>query len=106
MIYSMDWDDSHIRQVPETLRGAGLTAKLAKCMLGADECCYLGHIVGKGRVRPEEAKVSAMKLFVQPRTKRDIRTFLGLAGYYHRFIKVFSTRAAALSDITRRRQRS
>ncbi len=48
-------------------------------------CTYIGHVVGKGQVRPMKAKVKAVKEFKQPKTKKDVQAFLGLCGYYRRF---------------------
>ena len=67
-------------------RDAGLTVKKKKCVFGAEECTFLGHTVGRGRVRPEMAKVAAIKDFERPKSKKDVRAFLGLAGYYRCFI--------------------
>lgn len=46
------------------------------------ECAYLGHIVEKGKIKPEIAKIEAVQRFKQPITKKDMRAFLGLVGYY------------------------
>ena len=61
---------------------------------------FLGHLVGQGRISPQESKIMAIKNFWQPRTKKDLRAFLGLAGYYRRFVPDFSTTTACLSDLT------
>ena len=65
-------------------------------------CIYLGHVVGNGLVQPTECKVEAVKTFKQPKTKKDIRSFLGLCGYYRKFIPNFSSIATSLSDLTRK----
>lgn len=65
-------------------------------------CAYLGHIVGGGEVHLEDAKVAAIREFTIPRTKKDVRSFLGLAGYYRRFIPQFATLTANLTDLTRK----
>jgi hypothetical protein len=65
-------------------------------------CSYLGHVVGGGKVGMDIAKTEAIRNFHRPRTKKDVRAFLGLAGYYRRFIPDFSTITAPLSDLTRK----
>lgn len=65
------------------------------------ECSYLGHVVGSGRVCPELAKVEAVKNFELPTTKTAVRSFLGLTGYYRKFIPDYATLAAPLTDLTR-----
>ena len=106
IIFSKSWEQhlDHLKEVLQKLRQAGLTAKMRKCIWAARECSFLGHVVGRGRVRPERAKIAAVQEFAQPRTKKDIRSFLGLAGYYRRFLPEFSSTSAVLSDLTRKDQ--
>ena len=66
------------------------------------ESGFLGHTVGRGFIRPQEAKLDAVANFQRPRTKKNIQAFLGLVGYYRRFIKDFSSMAARLTDQTRK----
>lgn len=102
VIFSSTWTEHlvHLREVLDIFRDAGLTVKKGKCTFAAGECTFLGHTVGQGKVRPDTAKVRAVKEFQLPRTKRNVRAFLGLAGYYRRFIHNFSSIAAPLSDLT------
>ena len=76
--------------------------KERKCTFGSGSCIYLGHVVGNGLVQPMECKVEAVKTFKQLKTKKDVRSFLGLCGYYRKFIPNFSSIATPLSDLTRK----
>ena len=58
--------------------------------------------LGGGVVRPEEDKVKAVKDFPTPKTKKEVRSFLGLAGYYRKFIPNFASIAAVLTDLTKK----
>ena len=104
VVYSDTWEAHchHLRQVLQRLSNNGLTAKLAKCQLGMQKCVYLGHVVGNGQVCPEESKLKAVESFAVPATKRQVRAFLGLTGYYRRFIPDYATLAAPLTDLTRK----
>ncbi|KAK8769088.1 hypothetical protein V5799_014447 [Amblyomma americanum] len=103
-IFSASWSEhmAHLRAVLTRLREAGLTVKAPKCQLAQAEVVYLGHVIGQGRRRPSEIKVAAVRDFPQPRTKTDIRSFLGVAGYYQRYIPRYSDIAAPLTDALRK----
>ena len=93
VIYSSTWEEHllQLRSILLRLRKAGLTAKPSKCKLAARQCVYLGHVVGNGEVRPEVSKIKAVADFPCPETKKDVRAFLGLSGYYRRFIADYAT---------------
>ena len=101
IIFSSSWSDhlSHVRQVLERLKAAGLTVK---CHFGKRECTYLGHCIGNGLVKPAQSKLDALEAVTTPTTKRQVRAFLGLAGYYRRFIPDFSSIATPLTDLLRK----
>ena len=104
VIHSTSWDD-HVRHLHEILRRlgqAGLTVKPKKCQIAMSQCTYLGHVVGNGEVRPEESKVKAVEDFPTPKTKKQVRAFLGLTGYYRKFIKNYAEKAMALTNLTRK----
>ena len=105
VVFSTSWEEhlEHVRAVLRRLRSAGLTAKPAKCQFGMADCVYLGHVVGSGTVRPELSKVEAVETFPKPETKKQVRAFLGLTGYYRKFIPDYSTIATPLTDLTRKR---
>ena len=66
------------------------------------ECTYLGHVVGNGVVKPVEDKLKAIDQFPQPRTKKQIKSFPRLTGYYCRFIPNYVTIAVPLANMTRK----
>ena len=92
----------HVRNVLEKLRQAGLTVKQKKCQFATARCAYLGHVIGSGEVRPEHSKLQAVKGFLTPATKKEVRAFLGLTGYYRRFIADYANKAVALTVLTKK----
>ena len=104
VIFSETWDDhiQHVREVLKRLREYKLTAKPTKCQFGMHECVYLGHVVGNGQVKPDPEKLSAVKNYLVPKTKKGVRSFLGLTGYYRRFIADYAKLALPLSDLTKK----
>lgn len=104
VVFSNSWEE-HLRHLGDVLRRvqeAGLTIHPLKCALAREEVQYLGHVIGRGVIRPQVDKVQAVLDCPRPRTKKDIRSFLGLVGWYRRFVPNFSRRAAPLSDLTRK----
>ena len=104
VVYSESWKEhlDHLAQVLARLREAGLTAKPSKCNFAMSQCVYLGHIVGNGRVQPETSKVQSVEHWPTPETKKQVRAFLGLTGYYRKFIPNYASTAAPLTDLTRK----
>ena len=104
IIHSGTWENhlNHMEIVFEKLREAGLKVKERKCTFGSGSCINLGHVVGNGLVQPMDCKVKAVKTFKQPKTKKDVRSFFGLCGYYRIFIPNFSSIAKPLSDLTKK----
>ncbi|XP_078241957.1 uncharacterized protein LOC144586866 [Pogona vitticeps] len=74
-----------------------------KLQLGSPEIKYLGHMVGGGVIKPLEAKIEAVRDWPRPNTKKKVKSFLGLVGYYRKFIPRFSEIAAPLTDLTRKK---
>ncbi|XP_044843600.1 uncharacterized protein LOC123349509, partial [Mauremys mutica] len=104
VIYSRHWEDhlNRVAAVLRTLREAGLTANPKKCRIAWQETTYLGYTVGGGRIRPLVGKVQALADCPTPTTKRQVRQFLGLAGYYRRFIPQFASIAAPLTELLKK----
>ncbi|KAI8510586.1 hypothetical protein Bbelb_115020 [Branchiostoma belcheri] len=101
-IFSDGWDEHllHLREIFTRLRNARLTVKPSKCHFAMKVVPLLGHVAGGGVVRPDEEKVRAVKEFPRPSTKKEVRAFLGLTGYYRRFIPQYADLAAPLTDLT------
>ena len=104
VIFSDDWESHliHLRDVLGTLKHANLTAKPSKCSFGQTHVSYLGHIVGSGQVKPQQTKIDAIEKWDKPKTKTDVKSFLGVTGYYRKFIANYADTAAPLSDLTRK----
>ncbi|XP_061361978.1 uncharacterized protein LOC133305749 [Gastrolobium bilobum] len=90
------------RLVLECLRKHQLYAKRSKCSFGQEEIGYLGHIVGAQGVRPNTEKIQAIMDWQSPTTLKQLRGFLGLAGYYRKFVRDFSQIAAPLTALLRK----
>lgn len=81
-------------------QSAGLTINPAKCAFAKSETEYLGYVIGNGVVKPQVKKIEALESCGLPKTRKELRGFLGMAGFHQRFIPHFSTRAAPLTDMT------
>ncbi|CAM4376777.1 unnamed protein product [Lepidochelys olivacea] len=105
-IFSDSWADhlEHLQKVLERIRQAGLTVKAKKCQIGLNRVTYLGHQVGQGTISPLQAKVDAIQKWPVPKSKKQVQSFLGLAGYYRRFVPPYSQIAAPLTDLTKKKQ--
>ncbi len=101
VIFSNDWTEhlSLLRTVFERLERASLTINLSKCVFGQATVTYLGKCVGNGQVKPVEEKVAAITNFPVPITRRELRRFLGMIGYYRSFCKNFATVVTPLTDL-------
>ena len=103
MDYTTKWPEAFaLKQVFERLQAAGLCIKKKKCSFAVNNCIYLGHVVGGGKIKPMDCKIQAVRMYKQPKTKNQVRAFLGLCGYYRRFIPSFSTIANPLTELTQK----
>ena len=92
---------SHIRLVFKKLKAANLSMKKSKCNFFSKEMQYLGHILSATGIRPLPSKTHAIQHMNPPMTPKQVRDFLGLVGYYRKFIKRFTKIAKPLTLLTR-----
>lgn len=93
---------SNLKEVFEKLSKAGLKLKPKKCHLMQKEISFLGHVVSREGVRTDPMKISSIKEMPRPKTVTQVRSFLGLASYYRKFIENFSKIAKPLFDLTKK----
>lgn len=101
LIYGSTWEE-HLRAVTlvtDRLREAGFLLQAKKCRVAVKEVEFLGHIVSRDGIHPDPAKIAKLKDFPVPRDVKSLRAFLGLAGYYRRFIKDFATTSSPLTEL-------
>ncbi|KAD6119124.1 hypothetical protein E3N88_10395 [Mikania micrantha] len=104
LIYSKSPKDheQHLTQILALLKHEKLYAKFSKCEFWLREVQFLGHIISEKGIQVDPSKIEAIKRWETPTTPTEIRQFLGLAGYYRRFIRNFSKIALPLTMLTQK----
>ncbi|GKC21070.1 putative reverse transcriptase domain-containing protein, partial [Tanacetum coccineum] len=92
----------HLGLVLELLKKEKLYAKFSKCEFWLREVQFLGHVINGDGIHVDPSKIKAVKNWEAPRTPSEVRSFLGLAGYYRRFIENFSKIAKPLTVLTQK----
>ncbi|GJT63120.1 putative reverse transcriptase domain-containing protein [Tanacetum coccineum] len=107
LIYSKTKEDHevHLGLVFELLRNEKLYAKFSKCEFLLQEVHFLGHVVNQNGIQVDPSKIEAVKNWKTPTTPYEIRSFLGLASYYRRYIANFSKIAKPLTSLTQKNQK-
>lgn len=86
----------------QRLAETGLTARPTKCLLAYQKLEFLGHTVSQGYTSPDPKNVEKLKQATRPQTKKDVRSFVSLCGFYQKYIKNFNAIAAPLTDVTKK----
>ncbi|GJZ50098.1 putative nucleotidyltransferase, ribonuclease H [Tanacetum coccineum] len=107
LIYSRTKEEHevHLKLVLELLRKEKLYAKFSKCEFWLQEVHFLGHVVNQSGIHVDPSKIEVVKNWKAPTTPSEVRSFLGLAGYYRRFIVNFSKIAKPLTSLTQKNQK-
>lgn len=104
VVFSNSWEEhlSHLQTVLHKIEEAGLIIHPDKCSVAKQKSQYLGFVLGKGVIRPQVGKVEAVKLAERPQTKSQVKSFMGLVGWYSRFIPCLSTISAPFTNLTKK----
>eukprot|EP00253_Pinus_taeda_P021889 PITA_21889 len=104
LIYSCTWVAhlQHVDLLLQLLRNQKLFVKTSKCSFGMAEVDYLGHIVGREGVKVDPKKIQEMQEWPQPKTLKSLRRFLGLTGYYRKFVCNYGRIAKPLTQLLKK----
>ncbi|GJY95681.1 putative reverse transcriptase domain-containing protein [Tanacetum coccineum] len=104
LIYSKDEreHEEHLKVILELLKKEKLYAKFSKCEFWIPKVQFLGHVIDSRGIHVDPAKIESIKDWASPKTPTEIRQFLGLAGYYRRFIEGFSKIAKSMTKLTQK----
>jgi len=104
LIYSPSWQLhlEHLELVLQLLQQHQLFAKFSKCCFGLRQVDYLGHTISGAGITMETAKVIVVLNWQSPKTVKQLRAFLGLTGYYRKFIKGYASMAAPLTEMLKK----
>ena len=102
LVYSRNFIQhlQHLQQIFSRIRKAGLRLKPSKCNFATPKVQYLGHMISKGGIEMEDAKLHNVKTFPTPNNVKQVRSFLGLCNFYRRFVKGFAHIARPLHELT------
>ncbi|GJU32649.1 putative reverse transcriptase domain-containing protein [Tanacetum coccineum] len=105
LIYSKNKKEheEHLKQILELLKKEELYAKFSKCEFWIPKVQFLGHVIDSEGIHVDPAKIESIKDWTSPKSPTEIRQFLGLVGYYRRFIEGFSKIAKPMTKLTQKK---
>jgi hypothetical protein len=103
-IHNGSWEDhfQHLEAVLSRLREVNLKLNPSKCCFAAESIVFLGHVVNKEGTKPNLGKIDAVLRFPEPMTITNVRSFLGLTGYYRKYIRGYSRMASPLFELIKK----
>ncbi|GJY43530.1 putative reverse transcriptase domain-containing protein [Tanacetum coccineum] len=106
LIYSKNKKEheEHLKQILELLKKEELYAKFSKCEFWIPKVQFLGHVIDSEGIHVDPAKIKSIKDWTSPKSPTEIRQFLGLAGYYRRFIEGLSKIAKPMTKLTQKKE--
>lgn len=106
LIYSKTPEErvQHVQQVFQLLREHQFKVRLTKCAFAKQQLVYLGHVISGEGVSTDPSKISVVKKWPTPSNVKELRGFLGLAGYYRRFVRNFGVIARPLTELLKKGQ--
>ena len=106
LVYSKTREEheEHLRIMLQTLKDWQLYAQLSKCEFWLEKVSFLGHVISQGGIAVDPSKIEVVLKWESPKSVFEIKSFLGLARYYRRFIEGFSMLALPLTKLTRKGQ--
>ncbi len=104
LVYSRNAEEhlSHLRTVFHTLREHNLHLKISKCLFGLEEVEFLGHVVSSAGVHVDPKKTAAIQSWPVPKDVHEVRMFLGLTGYYRKFVDKYAEICAPLTELLKK----
>lgn len=106
LLFSKSFSDHvrHLEQLFEAIKSEGLRLKFSKCTFAADSVRYLGHIIQNNSVRPLKDNLISIKQFPIPKTKKNVRQFLGKINFYHKYVPKIAIKLEPLHNLLRKEQ--
>lgn len=104
LIYSKSWEEhiSHMKQVFDLLHQHNFKVKLSKCSFAKQELSYLGHVISHKGVATDPSKVDIIQQWPTRSNAKEVRSFLGLAGYYRKFVRNFGIVSKPLTNLLKK----
>eukprot|EP00112_Aurelia_sp_Birch-Aquarium-sp1_P002846 Seg1316.1 transcript_id=Seg1316.1/GoldUCD/mRNA.D3Y31 product="Retrovirus-related Pol polyprotein from transposon 17.6" pseudo=true protein_id=Seg1316.1/GoldUCD/D3Y31 len=104
LIHTRTWEEhmQALRELFSRMLKWGITARPSKCVFGGEAVDFIGHQIGRGELGLHDENVKKVRDAPRPRTKKEVKSFLGLTGYYRNFFPNYAAIASPLSDLTKK----